>query len=474
MMKRYRIPVLTWIALAGLALAGCGGGAAPAASLGGGIGGTGKPALVLGTVTALGSVQVGGRTYDTSSADIVIDGVSATESDLQLGMVVRLEVDDSTGAARRVEVEDLIQGPISAIGVDTLTVLGQVIEVDEQTVFGAGISPAGLAGLQPGDLVEVHGFVRGTALIAGRRIERENSLSEYRVTGFAASIDTTLRTFAIGSQAIDYASADTSDLAGGHPTSGQLVQVRGLVMLTMAGAIDATDVRGGELEDEEDNDQVEVEGFVSAIVSPTRFLLGGIPVVTTAGTLYEGGTAAEVVAGVLLEVEGALVSGVLSAREIQFKESIRLESDIASVSGNMITLAGLPGVSIVVNSATAYEDDASSLGDLQVGDHVEIRGRMSGATLVTATQIKETGAKTDLRLRGPVDPGASDPLFSILGVSIDTTGLSDAAFEGEDDQVLGRAGFFSAIASGGQAEARGELVAGAPVWDQVELETEAD
>jgi len=460
--------VIPAVALFGLL--GCGGGA----TFGGGIGGTGKPGLTLGTVTALGSVEIGGRTYDTSTAAITIDGMAASEADLRLGMVALVEADTSTAVASRVEVDDLVKGPITAIGADTLTVNGQVIEVDEQTVYGPGISPASLAGLTMGDLVEVHGFVKAPGVISGRRVERENSLSEYRVTGFAASIDTGLRTFTIGAQPIDYSAADTSDLTGGHPSVGQLVRVRGLTTLTGLGAIDATEVRGRDLDDEDDNDEVEVEGFVTAVNSPTEFVLGGLTVRTDGGTSYEGGTAGEVVVGVKLEVEGSLANGVLTAREVEFKAGVRVESDVATVVGNVITLVGFPGLSVTVNSLTEYEGDASSLVDVMPGDHLEVRGRATGPSGIAATKIKEESGKTDVRLRGPVDaaPAPADPTFSILGILVDTTGLADGAFRGPSEAVIGRAAFFVGLATGDLVEAQGDLVGGVPVWDKVELEGE--
>lgn len=466
-----RTGLFTMVILAVSGLAACGSGGA---TFGGGIGGTGKPRLALGTVTALGSVEIGGRTYDTSTAVVTIDGMAASEADLRLGMVALVEADTTTSVATRVEVDDLVKGPIAAIGADSLTVNGQLIEVDEETVYGPGVSPASLAGLTMGDLVEVHGFVKGPGVISGRRVERESALAEYRVTGFAASIDTGLRTFTIGTQPIDYSSADTGDLTGGHPTVGQLVRVRGLTLLTGLGAIDATEVRGRDLDDEDDNDEVEVEGFVTAVNSATEFVLGGLIVRTNGSTSYEGGTAIEVAVGVKLEVEGSLADGVLTAREIEFRAGVRVESDVATVIGNVITLVGFPGLSIDVNSLTEYDEDASALIDVLPGDHVEIRGRATGPASMTATRVKEIGADTKVRLRGPVDaaPAPADPTFSILGILVDTTGLADAAFRGPSEAVIGRAAFFAGLAGGDLVEAQGDLVGGVPVWDKVELEGE--
>ena len=104
----------------------------------GGMSGTG---VSQGAVSSFGSVFVNGVRWDLSSATIEIDGVVASESDLRVGMVVRVEGDfaagNSDGTATRVTFEDVLEGPIEDAPVETVpgmiktfTILGQTVAVD--------------------------------------------------------------------------------------------------------------------------------------------------------------------------------------------------------------------------------------------------------------------------------------------------------------------------------------------------------
>ena len=89
---------------------------------GGGIGGTGV--ISTGSITAIGSVEVNGTEFDTSNAEIIINGVEIGVGDdfipdnLELGMVVtvegRIEDDDSFVADRVIYSANVI-GPVEDI-----------------------------------------------------------------------------------------------------------------------------------------------------------------------------------------------------------------------------------------------------------------------------------------------------------------------------------------------------------------------
>jgi hypothetical protein len=456
-----------------LVLVACGGGSKP--ELGGGIGGTGKPILRVGTVTAVNDLTVGGVAFDTAATSVQIGGLVVTAADIRVGMVARVNgTDDGTVvAADTVVIEEVVKGILQAkVDATTLTVLGQTVLVDAATRYGPGIAPTSPDGLTVGDALEIYGFVKSPGVVTALRIERESSLSEFRVIGFAASVDQPNSTFSIGTQVIDYLGADTSDLPGGHPVNGQLVEVRGLNALGGMGELIATEVKIEDLDDAPDNDDTEIEGFIQAVNSPTQFVVAGVTVNTTASTVYEDGTAADVAVGAKVEVEGALASGVITAAKVEFKSGVRLEGDVATKVGSTLTLTGLGGLTITVNAQTTYDGNASTLSDILVGDHVRIEGGVSGATSVIATCIDERSADSDVELRGPVDssPAASDPTLSILGVLIDTSGWPDSAFKGTDESVIGRAAFFAQISAGVAVEVQGELVGSTVVWNEIELE----
>ncbi|MGD8913904.1 MAG: hypothetical protein PVJ68_14345, partial [Candidatus Thiodiazotropha sp.] len=87
-MNKLLIKVLVSIAI-GVSVIGlysCGGsGNTP--TLNGGIGGTG---ITQGRVTGFGSVFVNGTEFNTDDASFTVNDLAATESDLAVGMVVRI------------------------------------------------------------------------------------------------------------------------------------------------------------------------------------------------------------------------------------------------------------------------------------------------------------------------------------------------------------------------------------------------
>ena len=474
MMVSYIVRAMAIVCGVGL-LSACGGGGG--ASFGGGISGTGKPTFRVGVIEQDGSVIVDGVTFDATSAVITVSGGPVGEADLRAGMVAAVEgnIDSTTGAASAssVVIEEVLKGPISSkVDGTTFVVLGQLVEITSTTVFESGISPASLAGLAIDDFVEVYGFYRSPGEVTATRIEREGTPSELRIVGSIESHDAIAMTFFVGAQLVDYATADTTDLPGGLPANGLIVEVRGDLPLGGSGELTANRV---ELDDDgppSDIDDASVEGFVTSISSPTAFDVDSQPVEVTGATVFEGGTADDVLLGTKVEAEGPIVGGILMANRIEFADPVKLESDIATVAGSTITLVGLPGITIDTNAATSYDGNASAFADLSIGDHVQVRGRISGATAVLATSIDEDDPNTEVELQGPVDtsPPPSDPTLSILGVSVDTSGLNDADFEDVDETILGRTAFFAATSPTTLVKVSGTLSGSVVTWEEASLE----
>ena len=241
-----------------------------------------------------------------------------------------------------------------------------------------------------------------------------------------------------------------------------------------------------------DVDEAEIEGFITAITSPLcdgngksipgEFVLSGLAtVMTTATTAYEGGLCEEAVEGAKIEVEG-MAGTPLIAEKIEFKDPVKLEGDVASKVGNVLTLDGLPGISVTVNAQTIYKGAATSLADIDdaAPDHVRIRGRATGATTVVATEVDDRGvggSPADVILQGPV-ASAVDPNVVILGISVDTSGFGFNEFKGLDDAAIGRGAFFNAVNAALSAvpqvpievKAQGVSNGVAVIWDEIELE----
>ncbi len=150
-------------AAAVLTLVACGGGGSE-----GGIGGTGNggnttPAgdVAYGGITAFGSVWVNGVEYSTSGTTIRIDDNPGQESDLRVGMVVRVDGSVSGATATTITVDDAVKGFVEqVIDANRLVVMGQTVQVDSTTRFDNNVRPV------QGDRVEVHGLIAGDGIIS--------------------------------------------------------------------------------------------------------------------------------------------------------------------------------------------------------------------------------------------------------------------------------------------------------------------
>ncbi len=393
------------------------------ASCGGGTGGAGVTGS-FGTITAFGSVFVNGVEFSTSGATIVLDDNPATESNLRVGMVVTVSGPRSgSGSATRIEVDDAVKGFVEAkLDANHWTVMGQTVLVDDQTRFENNVQPG------VGDFAEVHGLVVASGTISGSFIEKKNaSFPPFEVKGLVKNHNDAAKTFDIGALTVNYNSATIRDMPNpaGNAWNGLLVEAKGNTCATtpVCGTLTANKVEpnGPQMQDA---DEFEIEGFVTKINSPTDFVVGNQRVVTTASTLFEGGVAGDIAIGVKLEVEGVLAGGVLTASKVEFRDSIKIEADIDTVGASSLTLRGLPGITVTVNSLTQFEGSVSGLNNLVAGDHVRIRGRASGSNTVIATEVEKRSPDARVELQGPIQSitGASpNQIVTILGVAVNTT-----------------------------------------------------
>ena len=103
---------------------------------GGGIGGTG---VAYGTITGFGSVWVNGVRYESGSTVFKRDDDNASQSDLRVGMVARVEGSGTT--ATTISVDSALKGRVEAVSGDRFTVMGQTVQADAQTAFEDGVRP---------------------------------------------------------------------------------------------------------------------------------------------------------------------------------------------------------------------------------------------------------------------------------------------------------------------------------------------
>lgn len=481
-------------------LSGCGSGDSVSASASGSGSGFGSgsgsgSASAFGTVTGFGSLFVNGKRFETDGASVTVDGqavpsctVSRSNTcGLQLGMTVKVSgsFDGPSYRATTIVQEDMLEGPITSKSQETansgtLTVLGQTVTVDETTRFDSGIN---LDVLNVGDLIEVNGFVKADGVIVATFIERKPGAGcghdGCELKGFVANHDHATTRFQIGGLTVVYDLDGTPPdtmiqdmpVPSGGNWNGLFVEVKGT-------RLEGTTLYAAQVEREregigrtDDVDSFEVEGIVtqagSAVGQTIELTIGTTTVRTTADTEFRGGTIDEIVVGAKLSAEGRLVNGVLIAKHVKFHESVRLEGD-ASVIGTTLTLAGLPGVTVMVNSRTELRDggDRLSIQDLN-GHHVRIRGRVAGSSSVIATRIQRRAFDSDIILQGPVRAINGDDIV-ILGVTVDTGTIN--RFEGVNGSSMSRASFLAAVTVNSLVKVKGERRGTTVLWDEAELE----
>ncbi len=455
-----------------LLLSACGGGGsdAPGAPPGGG------PAAVAngvsyGTITQFGSVWVNGIEYETNAATFRIDDHPGSQSDLRIGMVVRIDGSVDDRSASVVTVDDALKGRVEQVlDANRMIVMGQTVQIDAQTRFESGTVPVA------GDYVEVHGLVSGDGTVAAGYIERKTTLASppFAVKGLVRSHDAAAKTFTIGTLAVTYAAGATINDMPAASWNGLQVEVKGTACAgsPVCGTLTASKVEPGGM-GVDDTAHTEFEGFVTSLTA-NGFMLGAQSVVVTTGTQFEGGVAADIGVGTKLEVEGSLSGGVLTASKVSLRDNVRLEGDVASIdpAKGTFTLGGLAGVTISVNSLTELKS-LSSMASLGVANHVRVRGRAGSGNAVAASQLELRSTSPDSRviLQGAVSAISGTSSVTLLGIVVDTGGVSESGFKGHDDASIGRAAFFSALRVGSLVKARGKLGGGASVgWDEMELE----
>jgi len=481
-----------------IGLAACGGGTQVA---GGGIGGTG---ISQGPITGFGSIFVNGVEFNTDSATIIKDGTTIgpvstpdLKNYLKVGMVVTVDGDianSTSGTAATVTYAKELQGPITAKSTDTLTVLGQTVIVDNLTkIEVAGVtSPASIADIKVGDIVEVSGFSTASGIRATYiEAKQASTTAKYELKGTISAI-TNYTLLTIGNQ--------TVDINGGArfkftPKVGDYVEVKGT--LGAGGNLVASSM---ELKSRTLNttnaDKAELQGYVTSTSSATDFVLNAQPVQINSQTKFSGGIAADIKPGLILEVEGSLVNGTLIATKIAFEDNLELEGTVHTIDTNTkaLTLDSYPDISISFSDILTELEGVNTFIDITPGNLVKVRGRkldVATCTLgqcVLATQLSVestssassgssgtgssggssggTSTSTSAELQGPVDNIVPGQSITVLGVTVNTASITSFSGDGISDSAT----FFDNVKIGDLVDVTGTQVGTAVTWDAVEVD----
>jgi hypothetical protein len=435
----------------------------------------------LGPLSTFGSIVVIGVRYEVGDAEFLVNGQPATQADLKQGQVVFVvgNVDDGglTGQAERVVYEHNLRGTITAIDLNsrTFTALGQNVQVGVDTIFGASIPIGGIEVLAVGDAILISGFVDSLGRLVATRIDRDLAPGTAELRGVVSGVDAAASRFSINGLVVDYGSATLAGFASGAPANGDTVFVSGptpaagqplLANLVSwrAGGVDAA---------VEDN--VFIEGLVTAFRSAADFDVAGQAVLTTDSTVFVGSSLARLERDALVSVEGALDQQrrLVAVRvEVAPRADTEIEARIDGVDLAAGTIQML-GIDVHTTARTRYEDDDDdrpiTLGDLRPGDGVEVAGySLDGrfiAVRIERDDDDDDDSDNDVGIEGPIRSVAA-PEFRIAGIRILTTALTEFEL---DDAAITAAEFF-AIALGRTAELEGSWNGEVVVAEEIGLD----
>ncbi|MGI9232985.1 MAG: DUF5666 domain-containing protein, partial [Woeseiaceae bacterium] len=361
-----------------------------------------------------------------------------------------------------------------------IVVLGQTVLINPETSFDDSISPASIDGLSVDDIVEVSGLVDASGRITATRIEVKPAGTEFEVLGTVSNLDSANFLFNINGLVVDYSGATLDNFSGGQISDGDFVEAKGL-SLAANGELVATrvELKNG-LPNVGDGVHVEIQGFITRFVSAQDFDVAGLPVTTTAGTVYEGGVSGDLGLNVKVEVEGEIDSnGVLVATKVDIRraKAVRATANVDSVNaaGNSLVMLG---VTVSVDALTRLEDKSDAdvrpltLADINAGDYLEVRGGEfpAGSGAILATILEREDADPDTILQGFVET-ISNPSFTILGVTIETDG--GTVFRDVDESVMSATDFFNQLAPNSLVKAKGAEVSDTVISaEEVEFELE--
>lgn len=447
-----------------------GGGGTPAGNgfnLDTGIGGSGG---VIGDIDGFGSIIMNGLTLNTDDAEFYIEGVPGfNQDDLREGQYIIVAGDISASDAEEVVYRANLKGPVSAVpvpidpqaGVYQLEVLGQTVLTGAATRLDGVIDE----NIAQGDLLEVSGPIDEQGRVLATYVSLKTSLTEYKAIGSIASLDSGAMTFDLGGLLVDYLGASLEDFDGADLANGQFVEVRlaaasfvppGASLVTAVELLPEVQLSEGA--------EVEIEGVIDGFASATDFTVGGLPVTTNAGTVYEpgGAGAGQLALNVKIEVEGTVnASGTIVAETIEFDDepAVRVEGRITErnlVAGTVTAM----GVTFEIRASTEMEDDRDNaepftIAELAVSDYIEIRGVMNGSSVVAVELKRDVTPSPELRtlLRGPLTAfDESAGTVEIQGITVSESG-GTTNYENADEQSISRTEFYGLIEVGTEVKA---------------------
>lgn len=468
-----RVALSALAAASVLALAACGGGGGSSPSTGTQATAA-STATYSGAVSGLGSIVVNGVRFSTSGASTVDpdDGASPYLRAFALGTTVSVvgDVDDSTATATAssIVVHGGVRGAVSAVNTtnNTLTVAGQVIGVDSNTIFAINGSTQTLAGLQAllgGGPVYAEVYVVGDANggLLATRVEQESALiGGYAVVGkiVAGSLDTTAHTFSLllrtgVTLTVNY--ADNIVRPVGTPLA-EGTSVRVITATDPAGAASVTATKVIVKRDRAIAGRAKLRGVVASMTGNT-WVVNDVTVDVSQARLEGLTSRANVAVGTFVKIQGSFSNGVLVASKVEADNreydagnggGIKLYGVVSNATPGMPSTFSIQGVTLTL--------PASGVALPANGTYVEVIARLvNGVMTVVNLGNEDNRGLRSFEVYGttPCTNGSSDLMVSSFTLTQGSgTTTSTATVDGRNAVIELENGVSMAAATSGTAQ----------------------
>ncbi len=337
-------------------------------------------------------------------------------TDILAGMIVEIRGErqgENDYLATDIKIEDSVRGndeieftgAVGAIDGASITVDGESFIVSENTaVFDNNNDPIAFSELVVGQVVEIKGFRQADGSIHAVRIKVEDrGDDEVELTGEIESINgSSLQvaglTFLVDGSTI-ILDNDNQPILLADLSPGLIVEVRADVQAD--GSLLASDIK---IEDRLE-DEVEVRALVDNVGDSLLVVLGQAFIVLPNTEVLDNNKSvidfSTISAGDIVEIRADLLPGnLLLALRIELEDNdptrVRVQGPVDAVESDTLTIAGMKVMLASTTTVMDQDGNTATLGDLAVGQSVDVdaEGQSVGAPVATQIRIKKVARVT--------------------------------------------------------------------------------
>ncbi len=356
--------------------------------------------LAIGEIDGFGSVIVNGVHYDTDKAEIIVDGEIASEDALDVGMLVEVDAEetaedgakDKSPEAKQIRFYSKLVGEIEGIDAQaqTLTVMGQTVIINDETLLDETINELSLAPLDQGTFVRVSGRTQENGEVVASRIDIREKQDRTFFSGLIESIDDNTGLISVDGQTVDSSNANIR----GELATGLRIFVRGVMSDSVLQADRIAVIsRMPESQGSTNKDTKEIIDIKGEIKrTDDGFTMGDYPLIDLQDDMIQNGELDDI-EGELVNITGELSDNgeiIVNSAEIQLPVTLIIKGEVEEINSdtsNLVTdISAAPAGStaIKVNGEyyfakddTDFIDRASderffNVADIRIGDKLVI------------------------------------------------------------------------------------------------------